>query len=304
MERMYESIRYWLKTLPAGFRWLFVANSAMALLQIPALLFKDVYEHIGVLHFPMGWLTPLQFLLFGFVNPWFNVLGLIGFLFAMTWLYLFADLYQDLYQPYRVVALYVLGSWIAGAAYLMVGQLGGAVSMQGGLFGSYFGTVAIAFAFIRNNPGFKVNLFFVPVPIWILGVLLMIIAQSPFIIFSAAMGWGFSEALRNGVDFGKPFKPFFTPYGLTLPKDLFRRKMPVQTPVRMPSAGTRPAQKPPLTRTYAQPVAPKRPAPQPPKPEMLDPQAEVDRILDKINAQGYGSLTAEEKQRLYDASQQ
>jgi membrane associated rhomboid family serine protease len=50
------------------------------------------------------------------------------------------------------------------------------------------------------------------------------------------------------------------------------------------------------------PVVPQRPRAAPTKPARLD--DDVDRILDKISAGGIGSLTAEERQRLEDASRQ
>jgi membrane associated rhomboid family serine protease len=50
------------------------------------------------------------------------------------------------------------------------------------------------------------------------------------------------------------------------------------------------------------PAVPQRPRPAPPKPARLE--DDVDRILDKISAGGIGSLTAEERQRLEEASRQ
>jgi membrane associated rhomboid family serine protease len=55
------------------------------------------------------------------------------------------------------------------------------------------------------------------------------------------------------------------------------------------------------TRRPAPPVAPEPVTFAPPAPSRADLRAEIDRILDKINSQGFGSLTPDEKRVLDDA---
>jgi hypothetical protein len=101
----------------------------------------------------------------------------------------------------------------------------------------------------------------------------------------AMVGFGFIKALKNGNDWGKPIYAigdFF--------QNISKRKPNVQVPQRARATTTTTNRRYTQTTDNSSVVIPN--------------QDEIDAILDKISKSGYESLTREEKQKLYKASQQ
>ncbi|MFN3381513.1 MAG: rhomboid family intramembrane serine protease [Runella zeae] len=101
----------------------------------------------------------------------------------------------------------------------------------------------------------------------------------------ALVGFGFIKSLKNGWDWGTPIYvvgDFF--------QKIFSRKSNLQVPQRARATTTSSNRRFTTSSENASIVIPN--------------QDEIDAILDKISKSGYESLTREEKQKLYKASQQ
>ena len=243
------------------------------------------------------WLgLPGSFMEFIF-KPWtiitymFMHASFIHILFNMLWFYWLGQLILEYIGKQRLIAIYFVGGIAGGLTYLIVYNLislGDNPQMGPGLIGASAGVMAVVIAFSTLKPDYEMRLFLLgSIKMKYLGLGILILTS--ILDFSvnmggklahlggAAVGFSFIRGLQSGNDWSKPF------YGiLGVFSGLFSKKKTMKV-VKKPNQDktkTR-AKKPPLSSTD---------------------QQRIDAILDKISASGYDTLTAEEKEFLFRAS--
>ncbi|SFQ47494.1 rhomboid family intramembrane serine protease [Hymenobacter arizonensis] len=236
-------------------------------------------------------------------HPWtlltyaFTHKGFFHILFNLLNLYWFGQLLREYLGDRRLVSLYVLGALAGAAIFLLSFNLIPAFQPGVGtpMIGASAAVTAIIVAAATLLPDYTFSLILIgPVKIkWIAAVLVLIslagvnggnaggeIAH----LGGALVGFLFIKQLQAGRDLGRPVQAvgnFFT--------KLFARR-----PAMRVSSTRRPE---PVTATASSGGKKPAVAGQPL-------QDEIDNILDKISRSGYESLSKEEKQKLFRASQQ
>ncbi len=213
-------------------------------------------------------------------------------LFNMLFLYWFGRLVDEYLGNRRVVNLYLLGGIVGGIAYVAIYNLVPyfhervAGSVMIGASGAAF---AVVFGAATLLPNYSFHLlFFGPVRIKYIALFYLILsfAQSTGSnaggniahLGGALLGFIFIKQLQRGSDLGKPLD------GLTtFVRNLFKPK---------PRPSMKVTYRSQTKTTYTSMT-----------PDGFPDDDEVDAILDKISKSGYESLTREEKQKLFKASQ-
>ncbi|MEQ8359966.1 MAG: rhomboid family intramembrane serine protease [Cytophagales bacterium] len=220
--------------------------------------------------------------------------GIFHILFNMLVLYWFGRLISEYLGSPKVVNLYILGALAGGLLYLLfynaVPVFAERASQVSGMVGASAAVYAIMVAAAVLLPDYTFHLIFIgPVKIkWIVAFYIFLsflgstgdnaggnIAH----LGGALIGWVYIRQLQAGNDWGKPIQSildFFRGMFDDKPKIkvTYKQKETKRKAGKVKSGGT----------------------------EDLD-QDEIDAILDKIADRGYESLTKEEKQKLFNASQ-
>ncbi|WP_341226633.1 rhomboid family intramembrane serine protease [uncultured Arcticibacterium sp.] len=234
-------------------------------------------------------LHPWSLFTFGFVNASF-----FSFLFNCIALYWFGSLIQDFIGNRKLVNIYLLGYIFAGISYILfynlISMSKATISMSALAPGATAAVYAVMFATITLIPDYELFLFRrFSVKIKYLAVIFLVFSfMTPdaglMNLGGAFLGYLYIKLLRTGVDLGSPFEAFQEWLsGLTKPKESsknFKAKKFSHSTV-----GQSMAYHNSEDTDYA------------------SEQEEVDALLDKIGTSGYKSLTLEEKERLYKASQ-
>ena len=231
---------------------------------------------------------PWTLLTYAFVHE-----GFLHILFNMLNLYWFGQIIREYLGDRRLVSLYVLGA-LAGAAFFllaynflpvlrpMVGQP---------VIGASASVTAIIVAAATLLPDYTFMLFILgPVKIKWIAVAVVLISIAGINggnpggeithLGGALLGFIFIKQMNAGRDMGQPV----VATGAWLGR-LFQRRPAMQVTHRGAATAARPA-----AAGKAGPGA--------------TPPEEVDSILDKISRSGYESLSKDEKQKLFRASQQ
>ncbi|WP_019989390.1 rhomboid family protein [Rudanella lutea] len=222
-------------------------------------------------------------------------------LFNMLGLYWFGRLVDEYLGARRLLGLYVLGGIAGGLLYLaMFNLVPYFVQRSGGVYmlgssGAFF-SVAVGAATLLPNYSFHL-LFFGPVRIKYIVFFLIVLSLANSLgpnsggelahLGGAVMGFFFIKLLQNGTDLGRPIYWLMDGW-----QSLTRPKPAVKVSYRQRSNANANAS------TYAAAGA----SPGNASVSMPD-QDEIDAILDKISRSGYESLSREEKQKLFRASQ-
>ncbi|MBF9143395.1 rhomboid family intramembrane serine protease [Hymenobacter properus] len=238
-------------------------------------------------------------------HPWtvltyaFTHQGFLHILFNMLQLYWFGQLLQEYLGDRRLVSVYVLGALVGAATcllgynlipvlmpYAAAGQL---------VVGASGAVTAVIVAAATLLPDYTFMLILIgPVRIkWIAAVVIILsiagLSGNPGGMLAhlggALLGFVFIKQLQAGRDLGRPVQAvgnFFS--RLTSSRPAMRVSSTTRRPETVTTASASGAKKP---------VAPGQPL-----------QDEIDTILDKISRSGYESLSKEEKQKLFRASQQ
>ena len=253
-------------------------------------------------------------------HPWvfftanFLHLGFLHLLFNMIWLYMFGQIVGDLIGDRHVLPIYVLGGVVAGlmfyfsAILLPYGQQGVVFAL-----GASGGVMAIAAAAAMIAPDYEIRLMIIGrVKLkYIVGVLLILDVAALGADMNTGghfghlggflFGFLYIQSIRNGQDLGTPFnkaidsiKYFFNPIS---------RKKTFQKGKR--SYGyTKQRKSAPLTvvKTTGSKKSKKKLKVNVDEMDQVIFQEHLDEVLDKIRASGYDSLTKEEKEFLFKAS--
>jgi membrane associated rhomboid family serine protease len=213
-------------------------------------------------------------------------------LFNMLFLYWFGRLVDEYLGNRRVINLYLLGGLAGGLAYIAIYNLVPYFHervVDSTLLGASGAVLAVVFGAATLLPNYTFHLlFFGPVRIKYIALLILILSFAQTIganaggniahLGGALMGFIFVKQLQRGNDWGKPLD------NLTL----FVRRL--FTPKPRPSMKVTYRSQSKTTYTSM-------------TPDGFPDEDEVDAILDKISKSGFESLTREEKQKLFKASQ-
>ncbi|HEX8506860.1 MAG TPA: rhomboid family intramembrane serine protease [Hymenobacter sp.] len=238
-------------------------------------------------------------------HPWtvltyaFTHKGFFHILFNMLNLYWFGQLLREYLGDRRLVSIYILGA-LAGAAvfllaYNLIPVLQPAAAGGQAVLGASGAVTAIIVAAATLLPDYTFMLILIgPVKIKWIALALVLISLAGINggntggeivhLGGALLGFVFIKQLQAGRDLGRPVQAV---------GNWFSRLTSRQPAMRV-STTRRPE---PVTATSAsgskKPAAPGQPL-----------QDEIDNILDKISRSGYESLSKDEKQKLFRASQQ
>ena len=218
--------------------------------------------------------------------------GILHLLFNMLWLYSFGQLFLMFFSARHFRGLYFLGGFCGGVLYMLAYNVFPYFSSY--LYGSYLlgasaSVIAIVIATAIREPEFRVSLlFFGQVRLKYLA-LIMIITDLLFVtsnnagghiahLGGALAGWWFAAGLRKGTDVTK-----WINQAIDWLLGGWKVKRAPKKPKMKVHYGGR-------ANDYEYNARKK------------EQDEEVDRILDKLKKSGYGSLTTEEKKRLFDAS--
>lgn len=219
-------------------------------------------------------------------------------LFNMLFLYWFGRLIDEYLGTKRLVALYILGGLAGAFAYVLIYNISpyfqGVVGISR-MLGASASVFAVTVGAATLLPNYTFHLLLLgPVRIKYIALFYIILSLAQSVgpnaggnlahLGGALLGFIFIKLLQTGNDMGKPVYAIGDAWNR-----LFRKKSNIRVTY---SAKT--VQR--STTGYTRPTTTSRTV------EMPD-QDEVDSILDKISQSGYESLTKEEKQKLFRASQ-
>jgi membrane associated rhomboid family serine protease len=239
-------------------------------------------------------------------HPWtvltyaFTHQGFFHILFNMLNLYWFGQLLREYLGDRRLVSIYILGA-LAGAtvfllAYNLIPMLQPAAAAGQSVLGASAAVTAIIVAAATLLPDYTFMLILIgPVKIkWIAAAVVLIslaginsgnTGGEVAHLGGALLGFIFIKQLQAGRDLGRPVQAVGNWFSnLTSRRPAMRVSSTTRRPEPVTASSTGSAKKP---------AAPGQPL-----------QDEIDNILDKISRSGYESLSKEEKQKLFRASQQ
>jgi len=234
-------------------------------------------------------LHPWSLFTFGFVNVSF-----FSFLFNCVALYWFGFLIQDFLGNRKLINVYFLGYLVAGVFYIITYSLLGISKtiyvMPSLITGATAAVYAVMFATVTLIPDYELFLFrMFNLKIKYLAVGLLVLsflspAQGILNLSGGFLGYLYIKLLRTGVDLGSPIEAVQEWFSqLASPK---AKSPPFKTKKFSHSAVGNTSSVHTLDEI-----------------DYATDQEEVDALLDKISVSGYKSLTLEEKERLFKASQ-
>ncbi len=250
---------------------------------------------------------PWQLVTYSFLHLSPGLGGFLHILFNMLWLFWIGKEYEELHGPHRLLAAYVYGALGGALLTVLLHELFPGAALFGGLVhgasAAVFGvmmTVAVLYPYKSIGLIFigTVRLIYVVIGLLVLDLLFLAGSNTSISAhFGGVMaGFGLAVAERNGLNVSGWASIFFASRSRRRPArrgdDSFVRRMEGWMSARgekREDGPARPANVRPMRSAAAE--APAR-----------APQDEVDRILDKISAQGYEALTDDEKRILYEAS--
>lgn len=253
---------------------------------------NNVIQRQFVLHAPLE-----QFIR----QPWtlltysFHHDGFFHILFNMITLYWFGMLLQDFIGSQKIINIYILGGVLGGLIYIFIHNLlalapesYGINNISVTIGGASAAVFAVLFATITLVPDYEFyffRLFLIKIKYVAWAFLLFSFLNPSSGISHAAgafIGFSYVKLLRSGVDLGTPIEVLGNWF-----KSLGAKKAP----------GTQ-------QKKYSKsPVYTSSTIGKTASTEYFPQQEEVDAILDKIGKSGYESLSKEEKEILYRASQ-
>jgi membrane associated rhomboid family serine protease len=214
-------------------------------------------------------------------------------LFNMLTLYWFGTLVQEFIGSRKLLNIYIIGGIFSGLIYIGIYNLLSLTpqvnNINSTVLGASAAVCAVMFAAVTLLPEYEFyffGLFLIKIKYiaWFFLLLSFIVPSSGISHLGGAMaGYSYIYLLRKGVDLGSPIETIGDWWS-----SLWRPKPKMKIPQRKYSEST---------------VSSKGISSTNLDPNYFPDQDEVDAILDKIGKSGYESLTKEEKQKLYRASQ-
>ncbi|MEL6770788.1 MAG: rhomboid family intramembrane serine protease [Bacteroidota bacterium] len=316
--------RIWYAALPRAMRLLLTVNTvaylAFLLLRIVPGVTEALYGYVAFQPVvPDAFLLPWTFVTHAFVHLGASFGGLLHFLFAMLWLYWMGRDYEEMYGSHRLFGLYVLAA-IGGALFALA--IGTFYAPRFPIYGAMGAALAVLCCVATLNPNRGIGLFLlgvVPlkyVAIGFVALSVLIGAYPAYELGAALVGYLFARAQLAGTDLAAWATPMFQTGGGSRSASTRSRsaapdddggflsklerwaasregKQPGDAPADAESPKKRTSRGPSKRRPRSERGKDDAPFANP---------TDIDRILDKINDQGYDALTDEEKRILYEAS--
>lgn len=239
---------------------------------------------------------PWGILTFGFMQE-----SLMQLVFNCLTLFYFGLLIQDFLGTKKLMSVYIMGYIFAGGFYMLmyglVANTNVEIAMSPIVAGATAAVYAVMFATICLLPDYEFyffRLFYIKIKYIVVAFLILSFLMSKSYALlnlgGAIFGYLYIKLLRTGIDLGSPVEAV---------ADWISRIGSNNTKVPPPSP------KPPKAKRYSHSTVGKsgKVGYDYESEESLPAQAEIDALLDKISQSGYDSLTKQEKQRLYIASQ-
>jgi len=262
-----------------------------------------ISENSGLYNVLMRYLALNSEPTYFFTHPWtlltyfFTHEGFLHILFNMLNLYWFGQLVREYLGDKKLLSLYILGGIAGGVLYMLSYNFipyfadRAAASL---MIGASASVLAIVVGAATLLPNFSFNLILIgPVKIKYIAAFLVLLSISGAVgdnaggnlahLGGALVGWIFVKQLQRGNDIGRPVHAvtgFFS--------RLFTRRPRLKVTHRQ-TAYSKAGGNGSASSAASYPGKPS--------------QNEIDRILDKISTSGYESLSKEEKQKLFQASQ-
>ncbi len=234
------------------------------------------------------------------LRPWtllttfFTHYGFFHILFNMLFLYWFGQLVKDYLGNQKLISLYILGGLAGGGLYILIYNLSPLFAEEVGrssLIGASASVFAIVVGAATLMPDHQFYLMFLgPVRIKYIAIFYVFMSFFGAIgsnaggdiahLGGALLGFVYVKQLQRGIDLGAWVQSVLE----------FISSFFVRSKVKVTHRGAS------HTRTRKGPGATTKPA------ASGVPQKEIDAILDKISEKGYESLSKEEKQKLFNAS--
>ncbi len=329
-------LQTWYHALPTAIRWLLTINVVvyvfwvLLFVHIPAAE-EFVWKHLA---FHTAWprflVEPWQFVTYNFLhlgdleNPGLSFGSLLHIGFNMLWLYWVGRDHEELHGSKQLVALYLItgvgGGFVSVVLYslLPASVLGSQEALIHGASASVLGVItAVAVMY----PHKKIALLFIG-PVRLIYLVLAFLAFDLIFRFGggtavgahlggALFGFFFVKAEERNIDLTSWTRIFFRePRRRTASRAEEGGGVLERLEARLAARGNEKEQRSRRSDTKRKskaggksPMAKIRALHTTERPATL-PEDEIDRILDKISAQGMESLTAEEKRVLEDASRQ
>lgn len=299
-ERLSTRIRRWFQMKPPALRRLLIANIAVYLAWVLVLGHIPVTRSFFVDHLALNpelpgvLFEPWQVVTYAFLHLGFGLSGLIHILFNMLWFIWLGQEFEEMYGERRMMWLYGAGAVGGGvatvllhAAFPLVPAFGGYVH---GASGAVLGVIA---AVATLHPHKQIGLLFLGV--WPLRMVLLaflaldlLFGMAGGVSVSAHLGGALAGFLFARVQQRGTGMRIVTPLGAGGSDQGILRRLDDWLGGRgRKETGARKRQRIEDANVVAE----------------ID-QSQVDRILDKINEQGYESLSDEEKRMLYEASRE
>jgi len=271
--------------MPEGYFWPFFQNLAM-----PTSLYMDGFGS-------MGDLSPFIYKPWTFFTAFFTHEGFGHILYNMLALYWFGMLVRDFMGDRKLLSLYFLGGIAGSLSMLILYNL--VPSFRESAYGLGWGASAAVFAIMvaaaTKFPDYNFNLLFIgPVKIKYIVLVLVFLSFTGLKgsnvggevahLAGTLIGFIYVRQLNQGRDLGRPIlatSDFIV--------RLFKPKPKIKVTHR---SGRRRATKKTTMKSKGSNTS-----------GIVDPpQEEIDAILDKISQSGYESLSKDEKQKLFNAS--
>ena len=298
---IFEDIKYSFRQSSNTLKQLILINVIVFVVLIVMRTILVLTGASGIYGLIMSYLALNSYPLTFITRPWtlityfFTHEGFLHIIFNMLNLFWFGQLIREYLGEKKLLSLYVLGGIAGGVLYLLCYNFipyfadRAAFSM---MIGASASVLAIVVGAATLLPNFSFNLILIgPVKIKYIAAFLVLLSISGAVgdnaggniahIGGAILGWVFIKQLQRGNDLGRPIHAV-----LGFISGLFNRRPKLKVTHRRTSA---PAAKNGSKTSFGQPGKPS--------------QTEIDLILDKISSSGYESLSKEEKQKLFQASQ-
>lgn len=214
-------------------------------------------------------------------------------LFNMLTLFWFGTLVQEFIGSRKLMNIYIIGGVFSGLIYIAIYNLLSLTpqvnNINSTVLGASAAVCAVMFAAVTLLPEYEFyffGLFLIKIKYiaWFFLLLSFIVPSSGISHLGGALaGYSYIYLLRKGIDLGSPIETVGDWWS-----SIWRPKPKMKIPQRKYSEST---------------VSSKGISSVNLDPNYFPDQDEVDAILDKIGKSGYESLTKEEKQKLYRASQ-
>lgn len=219
--------------------------------------------------------------------------------FNMLSLYWFGQVLEEYLGSRRLIAIFLLGGLAGGVLFLTMYNLVPYFQPElanTSLIGASGAVFAVILGAATLLPEYTFFVFLIgPVRLKYIAALCIIITMAQLVgpnaggnlahLAGAMVGFGFIKSLQNGYDWGKPIYSMGKFFQI-----FFSSKPKIQVPQRARATTSSTALHYKQSSDTTSVIIPN--------------QDEIDAILDKISKSGYESLTREEKQKLYKASQQ